>query len=249
VDGQPVATGRTVEDTQDLLDTAWRYVEALAFEKTDRRFCGKCKEWIRPCPPCDCTFGDCRCGAHYRPIDLSQHFDQPILGVSGMEINGVAIPVTQPGDWPEGTPWYPPIRVDECRWIVWQHIAGCPPDWPQQDLARPVGANCTWQICIEYGAVPPITVTKAVADMVSEQIKACIDPDSCALPDNVESVTERGRTYKFRAPSDTNSGVDSWDRMCELFPVSATGSEGLILPAKAGGVRIIGSSDGLVSPR
>ena len=192
-------------------------MEHLAWEKTQRRF-GCCTTWVRPCLPCGCPQADCQCGACYRPLDLFQFSKgKPISGILGVSIAGAEADLSQ-------------FRIDNDRFLVWEQPASgggcCANGWPHQDLSKPVGGSGSWEVLIEYGEEPTPVILTAVRDMVCEQLKHCANLP-CALPDNVESISEQGRTIRFRSdldaanrsrsPSDTNSGVDSWDRMCELY--------------------------------
>lgn len=242
-----VAPGKTEAETAALIAETYAYVEALAFEKTKRQFTGECSTWVRPCAPCYCG-GDCSCGAFYRPIDLRGFTEGlPIIRIDGIRINGEeTIPVAQGTD-PETfdrTDLDSMIRVDNCQDVALIAADGRPMMWPAQDYARPVGADCTWEILVVYGEQPNIIVQTAVRDMMCEQIKSCLDIP-CRLPDNLQSVTENGRTLTFRAPSDTNSGVDAWDQMCLLYGASEqapkVGPEFIRIPG-GGGTKFIGGS-------
>jgi hypothetical protein len=174
---------------------------------------------VRPCPPCTCgSVCTSSCGVGYRPLRVDVGY--PLLAVTGYRVAGVDVPEAE---WP---------RVDGGDSIVLQSVDGAPGFWPAQDLARPAGAAETWEVQVEYGAVPPLFVLEAVAAMVSEQVKGCVKPEECGLPDNVESVTERGRTFRFRTPGDTNSGVWAWDEMCKAFPAAKSGAESFRLPGR-----------------
>lgn len=248
VDGEPKITGLTLEESAALIEAAYAYVEDLMFHKTGGRWIGTCNEkCLRPCPPCYCI-GSCRCG-FYQRIDLFESLDcHDALEVVRFTVDGVDH--TLDFVWGDGL-YAPKWRIENCRYLVWQVPDGCSTcgSLPPQDLSRPIGAACTWEICIRYGSDPPYMVLKAVADMVAEQIKACVPDAECALDDNVESVTERGRKYTFRKPSDTNSGVWSWDEAMRCFgPIDdPKGPEGIFLPPGYGG-RIVESSGGIITP-
>lgn len=233
-------TGLTAEESAALLDATYAFVEDLAYHKTGQQFIGTCnKVWLRPCPPCFCL-GDCRCGFYQRIAVADEVWCFPVLEVCGYRVDGVERPLHWTVSADDDGPVMAPVwRVEDCTHLVYQVPDGCSAcgGLPKQDLGKPVGAAGTWEVQVRYGCAPPLTVLQAVADMVVEQVKGCVTPEECSLPDNVESVTDRGRTYKFRSPGDENSGVWSWNEMCKLFvPSEPVGVEGVFLPPGSSGV-------------
>lgn len=239
-DGNQIVTGLTVEESAALIDAAYEFVEGMLYDKTQRRWPGTCNICcLRPCPPAHCPNPCAACGQNYTRLDL---FDVlqcfPALEVMSYTINGEVQPLNFAAtDDLKAPKW----RLEDGRFLVLQQPHSCHMcgggGWPVQDLSKPLGLECTWEICIRYGCDPPQWVLQAVADMVAEQIKACVPNQKCKLDDNVESVTERGRTYRFRVPSDTNSGVWSWNEVLRCFgkPENWQGPEGVRLPPGVGG--------------
>jgi hypothetical protein len=238
-DGNIIVNGQSPEDSAAQLDATYNFVEGMLYDKTQRRWPGTCNVCcLRPCPP-PCVNLCAACGQNYERLDLFEVLKCfPALEVMSYTINNEVQPLTFAlSDELKAPKW----RLEDCRYLVLQQPHGCHHcgggGWPVQDLSKPLGAECTWEICIRYGVDPPQWVLQAVADMVAEQIKACTPGQKCKLDDNVSSVTERGRTYKFRDPSDTNSGVWSWNEVLRCFgkPENWKGPEGIRLPPGVGG--------------
>lgn len=239
-----IAPGLTEEETTALIEETYAYVEALAFNKTKRQFTGECSEWVRPCPPCYCV-SDCNCGSGYRPINLLQWTNGlPVIRIDGIRIDGVETGIDTSVDPADRSELDAMLRVDLCRDVALIAADGRPMMWPAQDYARPIGSPCTWELLVVSGEQPDIIVQTAVRDMVCEQLLKCLDLP-CKLPDNIDSITEQGRTVKFRVPSDTNSGVDAWDAMCAIYgktqETQAQGREFIRVPG-GGQTRFIGGS-------
>jgi len=89
--------------------------------------------------------------------------------------------------------------------LVRQSSSGCCPDWwPQQDLCRPDGDQCTWSIDVRTGCCPPPDVLAATAGLALEIVKEC-QASACTIPQGATSVTARGVTYQ-RDPDQIGSG-------------------------------------------
>lgn len=221
VDGAQIVKDLDADASAAYLASVWAFVEGLAWRKTLGRFTGICRAWLRPCPDAGACATRCGCGSHYRPLDLHESLSgHPVVSVVALRVAGELV---EPAD----------IRVDAARWLVRENEAGDPERWWDQDLAQTVGGADTWEVLVEFGREPDAIVLRAVADMVIEQIKHYVTPDDSALGDNVSSVSERGRTYTFFEPSDTNSGVESWNEMIRVYGPKTEeprGSEGLHLP-------------------
>jgi len=225
-----VAPGLTVAETAILIDETFDYLEQLAFTKTGGIFTGGCQEWVRP-NLCGCL-GGCSCGVGYRPLDLRPWTDgADVVSIDSFVIDGYA--------------WDPEeIRIDVHRYAVREAISGIPQDWPQQNYALQIGAPGTWEIEFTYGQDPDLIVLTAVRDMACERIKKCLNLP-CSLNDNVASVNEQGRVINFRAPSDTNSGVDSWDDMMELYGLEEEIPRQFLAVPGGLGIELIGGTPGL----
>lgn len=220
-----------MEETATLIDETFDYLEQLAFIKTGSIFTGGCTEWVRP-SVCGCT-GSHSCGSvGYVPLDLHPWTDgADVVSVDSFVIDGYA--------------WDPEeIRIDSKRFIVREANSGIPQMWPQQNKALAIGAPGTWEVEFTYGRDPDLIVLTAVRDMACERIKKCLDLP-CSLPDNVASISEQGRVINLRPPSDTNSGVDSWDDMMSLYGLEEEAPREFLRVPGGGGVDLIGGTPGL----
>lgn len=234
-EGALKTSGLTAEQSLALIEREYAFVERWAHEKTGGQF-GVTKKWVRPCVRCGCTW-DCSCGANYRPINVSKSVHgMPIQEVSGFRINGEDVdPIN--------------IRVDNDVNIVRHSEDGSPEGWPYQDYSATIGSANTWEVELCVGTPPNSIVLTAITEMVCERVKQKLNLP-CKIPDGVSSITERvgtggSRTYSMRPPSDTNSGVESWNVMCSLYAVSEDdGPEGLWAPGGFNTRTIGGSRNG-----
>lgn len=210
--------GKTLDQSNAMVEAAFDYVEDFVWRRFNYRWSGTCHALrLRPCDVCECV-GDCRCG-RYRRIDISGAMchRRPIEVVQ-WRVDGEPQPLkyTAP-DGSEQDVW----RLDECRYLVPQGEhgcgCGCCATFGKQNPQRPAGTPGTWDISIRYGEDPPLMIQRGVADMVIEQIKACVTPDECALPGNIDKVQRGDVTYTMRALSETNSGVWTWDNMFDVY--------------------------------
>ena len=148
----------------------------LLFARTCFRYPGVCEREVWPClEACGCRDNPCGCGAYYA-IDLTS--DYPILDVTSVEINGVAL---------DGSLW----RLDENARIV--RTDG--ERWPfcnNLGLTASVYTDDEVRVTYTTGRIPPVELQMACAELVCELKKACNGDASCKLPDHVRSVSRRG---------------------------------------------------------
>ena len=148
----------------------------LLFARTCFRYPGACEREVWPClEGCGCQDNPCGCGAYYA-IDLTS--DYPILDVTSVEINGVAL---------DGSLW----RLDENARIV--RTDG--ERWPfcnNLGLTASVYTDDEVRVSYTTGRIPPVELQMACAELVCELKKACNGDASCKLPDHVRSVSRRG---------------------------------------------------------
>lgn len=174
----------SAEEQASALASAWAAIQAATcYRHRD------CYATIKPCVPCSCG-RSCRdsCGANYDPLDLQwpllRRYGHPYLitELVQVQING------EVQDLSDG--W----RLDECRWLVREAEDGNPPCWPTQDLARPLGAECTWSVTVRFGAIPELLVQWAneLACGILEHCDPDVSDEDCSLPDDTEMISFGG---------------------------------------------------------
>ena len=148
----------------------------LLFARTCFRYPGICTRQVWPCVHCGCMVDHpCHCGPYYA-IELAA--DYPILGVTSVTINGVALDPSR-------------YRLDEDARVV--RTDG--ERWPTcNNLGITEGVGYSEELVIEYttGRAVPVELQLACAELVCELKKACNGDPNCKLPSHVRNVTRRG---------------------------------------------------------
>lgn len=200
------------------------------YDRTCRRWPGTtCTARVRPCLPCECcgsrgwyggetVYGSPlpwspTCGCRWRHFALQAPY--PILEIIEFEVNGV----DETAD----------VRLDNNRdlALLASSARGC---FPMQSLDQPDGTAGTWSVLYRFGAAPLELAKIAAADLACQLIKDCVEPD-CENPDNVESISKRGVTVKFRLPSDGVTNVRSADLLINEYQCQTTGTSRIIDPS------------------
>lgn len=175
IDTATCATGATPEVIWQAEDTArW-----LLWRATGRRFAPEHSAAVRYFSPCP-----------ERLIQLDQAFAYPIVSIDAIWTTAAD---GTPVEWPERS-W----RFDAPGRLV-KHNLG---DWtgatfPVNDLYLPHDSPGQWWIEATIGEPIPTEVLTAANQLACELIKAVVDPENCALPDNVRSITRQGVTIEF----------------------------------------------------
>jgi hypothetical protein len=189
---------------------ATRYV----WEATGRRFPGCVPAAARaPSPGCHGVPPLARARSHYGAgMHLTDGFAYPVRYVHRFAAVDAAGTISA---WPTDRWWW-----DGDEWLWRDDSPGdslWPAGWPVQVLSRRPGQRDTWWLECAVGADPPDLVVSAAADLAVELAKALTDPENCALPDNVQSITRRGVTVTFNQTAEI-TGVHTLTLAVATFP-------------------------------
>jgi len=168
-------------DSDPLLMEMWDELVPWAFRETCRRFPGHCNVEVRPCAPCSCPCGSCRCG---RPpvIDLTDAFEYSVVSIE----NVAQLQVVIDNQAQSASEWR--LETDDVTFSALGGRQG----WPKQNLMLTEGDPGTWSIRATIGENPPAMLLRGLAQFACELVKDCRGQESC-LPDGVRSISRRGQ--------------------------------------------------------
>jgi hypothetical protein len=125
-----------------------------------------------------CGYRGC-CGSYMIGLGRS-----PITDITSVQIDGVEL---DPSEY----------RVDDGKWLVRQNCSG----WPTcQNLAAPLGEECTFSVSFTWGQDPPLAGQNAATILASEFYKAWTPGMACSLPARVTSITRQGVSFTILDP-------------------------------------------------
>lgn len=182
------------------------------YDRTCRRWPGTtCTATVRPCLPCDCV-RDCCC--HWTKLPIQAPY--PILEILAFEVDGIDQSAF--------------VRLDNNRDLTLLEGAPFGSCFPAQNMSLADGAVGTWSLQYRFGAAPLEMAKRAAGDLACELIRTCPGGD-CDEPENLESVTKRGATFRFRLPSDGVTNIKSADWLIDAYGCPNPGTPRIIDPA------------------
>lgn len=199
-------------------DAAWEAASAFVYGQTCQRFPGDCfEERTRPClRKCWCPPLSCGCGT-YIAINLFDAFCLPVQEITAVQITGGdCCPCNTTETWTPTTGHYRLEWDGNCPILVRQRTTDeeCCEWWPQQDLCRADGDQCSWSITARTGCPPPPDVLNATVALASD-IAALCKTTACSLPQGVSRVVTRGVTFE-KDPTSIGTGL-WWEMLRELI--------------------------------
>ena len=184
------------------LSHAWRQAVDYINWSTGNAYPGLCwRETFRPAwDQCCRTQAECPCcttSGRYQWLPISDITCFPILDIEEVRIGPT-------GCSPCERVWTPTSGDVRLEWVndhprlVMQNECGCCGPWPRQDLCRPQGAACTWEVSFLTGCPTPPNMVDGAAAFAVDWITECIQ-NRC-LPGDWTQKTFDGTTVQ-RDPS------------------------------------------------
>jgi hypothetical protein len=188
---------------QAAIDAATRWLN----DATVNRWSGPCTAFVRPDTGTDRLCDPATARLRSGPIDLSTWLTAPIRSVVEVRVDGVAVDAKW--YYLNGNRLYASTGFDDADSPLIP--------WPTQNVDRQPGAADTWDVTVVHGSGPPEGLVDAAKRLAGEIIKQRCGDASCALPENVTSVSRDSVTITFTPPLPGRTGVRYIDDQVSLY--------------------------------